>query len=98
MQPEVDPQRVADRRPLVPDHELLRRIGKGSYGEVWLARNVMGAYRAVKIVYRDRFESERPYQREFEGIRRFEPISRSHPSQLSILHIGCGPDYFYYVM
>jgi WD40 repeat protein len=98
MQPEVDPNRVAERRPLVPDHELLRRIGKGSYGEVWLARNVMGAYRAVKIIYRNRFESERPYQREFEGIRRFEPISRSHPSQLSILHIGCGADFFYYVM
>jgi hypothetical protein len=31
---------------------LIRRIGQGSYGEVWLARNVMGTYRAVKIVYR----------------------------------------------
>jgi len=30
----------------IPDHELLRRIGGGSYGEVWLARNVMGTYRA----------------------------------------------------
>jgi len=25
--------------PAIPDHELLRRIGGGSYGEVWLARN-----------------------------------------------------------
>lgn len=54
----------------VPDHVLSRRIGQGSYGEVWLARNVMGAWRAVKVVRRDRFLSERPFDREFNGIRR----------------------------
>ena len=35
---------------LIPDHQLLRCIGRGSYGEVWLARNTMGTYRAVKVV------------------------------------------------
>jgi hypothetical protein len=55
----------------VPDHEVLRHIGGGSYGDVWLARNVVGAFRSVKIVYRDRFDSDRPYEREFEGIRKF---------------------------
>ena len=38
--------------PNISDHELLRCIGRGSYGDVWLARTVMGEYRAVKIVYR----------------------------------------------
>ena len=28
--------------PAIPDHELLRCIGRGSYGEVWLERNVLG--------------------------------------------------------
>src|SRR6059036_654908 len=60
------------RTPCTPadirDHELIRRIGQGSYGEVWLARNVMGTYRAVKIVFRQTFERERPYEREFGGI------------------------------
>jgi len=28
------------------------------------------------------------FEREFEGIERFERISRSHPSQLAILHVG----------
>ena len=37
--------------PVVPDHELIRVIGGGGSGEVWLARNVLGTYRAVKIVY-----------------------------------------------
>lgn len=86
--------------PHVPDHELLRRIGRGSYGEVWLARNVMGTYRAVKVVYRDSFCEERPFNREFEGIRKFEPISRANESQVDILHVGrgIGGDHFYYVM
>jgi serine/threonine protein kinase len=84
--------------PPIPDHELLRRIGRGAYGEVWIARSVMGAFRAVKIVRRSSFDDNRPFEREFEGIRRFEPISRSHDSQLDILHVGRGEDCFYYIM
>ena len=86
--------------PSIPDHELLRCIGGGSYGEVWLARNVLGDYRAVKVIYRDRFEHDRPYDREFEGIQKFEPISRLHESQVEILHVGRNEQagYFYYVM
>ena len=74
--------------PVVPDYELLRCIGHGSYGDVWIARNVLGQFRAVKFVYRSWFSDPRPFEREFEGIQRFEPISRSHPSQLAILHVG----------
>ena len=86
--------------PLIPDSELLRRIGRGSYGEVWLARSVTGLYRAVKIIYRNQFEDDRPYEREFTGIKRFEPISRAHESQLDILHVGRNDSagYFYYIM
>jgi WD40 repeat protein len=86
--------------PVIPDHELVRRIGRGSYGEVWLARNALGTWRAVKVVYRAAFDHERPYNREFEGIRRFEPISRTHPSQLNVLHVGRNDaaGLFYYVM
>src|SRR6266571_5965322 len=86
--------------PAIPDHELLRCIGRGSYGEVWLARNVMGTYRAVKVVYRTTFDHDRPFEREFEGIQKFEPISRMHESQVDILHVGRNEKggYFYYVM
>ena len=86
--------------PGILDHELVRCIGRGSYGEVWLARNVMGPWRAVKIVYRRSFDHDRPFERELEGIRRFEPISRSHPSQLNVLHVGRNDaaGCFYYVM
>jgi WD40 repeat protein len=82
----------------VPDHTLIRRVGKGSYGEVWLARNALGTWRAVKIVRRSDFDNDRPFEREFAGIQRFEPISRSHESQLNILQVGRAEDAFYYVM
>src|SRR5262245_44822282 len=58
----------------------------------------MGTYRAVKIVYRASFEHARPFEREFNGIKIFEPLSRSHDGLVDILQVGCTEDYFYYVM
>jgi len=83
---------------VIPDHQLLRRIGGGSYGEVWLARNKLGTLRATKVVYRKTFEDARPFEREFKGIQKFEPISRSHEGLVDILQVGGTEDYFYYVM
>ncbi|MBU6400313.1 MAG: serine/threonine protein kinase, partial [Verrucomicrobia bacterium] len=88
----------AEGLPHIPDHRLLRRIGAGSYGSVWLAQTIMGAYRAVKVVHRGDFEDDRPFEREFRGIQKFEPISRQHDSQVDILHVGRTADGFYYVM
>lgn len=82
----------------VPDHTLIRRVGRGAYGEVWLARNTLGTWRAVKFVRRSSFDDDKPFEREFAGIQRFEPISRSHESQLNILQVGRAEDGFYYVM
>src|SRR5436190_5604657 len=86
--------------PPIPDHEIIAFIGRGSYGEVWLARSVIGALHAVKVVWRCRFASERPYEREFNGIVQFEPISRSHPGVVNVLHVGRddAAGCFFYVM
>jgi serine/threonine protein kinase/WD40 repeat protein len=86
--------------PRVADHELVRPIGAGSYGEVWLARSVTGQWRAVKVVARARFESDRPYEREYRGVVQFEPISRTHPGLIQVLHVGRddAAGAFYYVM
>src|SRR5437868_5536198 len=86
--------------PNIPEHHLLRRIGEGAYGEVWLARNIMGVLRAVKIVYRRRFSDERPYEREFNGITKFEPLSRSAEGLVDILQVGRddAAGFFYYIM
>ncbi|MBI2924962.1 MAG: serine/threonine-protein kinase [Verrucomicrobia bacterium] len=82
----------------IPDHELLRPIGRGSYGEVWLARSVLGEYRAVKIIRRDSFDRDRRVERELEGIQKFEPISRSQENLVHILHVGRFAEGFFYVM
>src|SRR5438105_2383608 len=85
---------------LIPDHQLIRRIGRGSYGEVWLARSSIGSYRAVKIVHQHLFKDKRPFERELSGIRKFEPISRSHNGFIDVLHAGLNEadGYLFYVM
>jgi eukaryotic-like serine/threonine-protein kinase len=92
------PDKVSAQTPTIPDHELLRVIGRGAYGEIWLARTVTGAFRAVKVVYRSTFESERAFLREFEGMSAFEPISRAHAGFINILHVGRTANYLYYTM
>jgi WD40 repeat protein len=98
--PSNPPVMSAASSPTIPDHDMLRCIGNGSYGEVWLARSATGQWRAVKLVYRDHIKSEREYDREFAGITRFEPISRSHDGFVDILQIGRNEAsrWFYYVM
>ena len=94
-------RRPEGTQPEVPDHEILRAIGTGSYGEVWLARSATGAYRAVKVVWREDFEDERTFTRELEGILSYEPIARGIPGLVHILHVGqkSGESpYYYYVM
>jgi eukaryotic-like serine/threonine-protein kinase len=86
--------------PAIPDHEMLRCIGRGGYGEVWLARSILGTFHAVKVLHRHNFKDNRPLEREFNGLKRFTPISRGHPNFVHILHVGrhASPEYIYYVM
>ena len=86
--------------PIVPDHELIRLIGSGSSGQVWLAKNALGTYRAVKIVQEQVFKHRRPFEREFNGILKFEPVSRLHDGLVDILQVGRNEaaGYFYCVM
>jgi serine/threonine protein kinase len=86
--------------PLVPDHRLFRLIASGAYGEVWLACNAVGTLRAVKVVRRDQHTSAESFEREFKGLQKFEPVSRSHEGLVDILTLGLLPDGagFYHVM
>ena len=91
---------MTDKTPDIPELEIIRRIGKGSYGEVWLGRSVTGALLAVKVVSRPDFELDRTFEREFEGIKHFEKVSADHPSLVNILHVGRNDEegFYYYTM
>jgi WD40 repeat protein len=84
----------------VPGHTLLRRIGGGAYGEVWLARETAGAWRAVKVVRRAQFDHARPFDREIAGLEKFSPVSRLHESQVAIHTFGRddAAGWFFYAM
>ncbi len=99
----LDADHVRDRSqaPDIPDHEIIRCIGYGAYGEVWLARSITGTYRAIKTIWREDFQDEASFRREFEGVLFYEPIARSHHGLVHILHIGqLQGDFpmYYYVM
>ena len=75
---------------------MLRIIGRGAFGEVWIARSLTGSMRAIKVVWREDFEHGGSYEREFEGIKNYEPISRQHPALVDILQVGRNDDRHYY--
>jgi serine/threonine protein kinase len=86
--------------PVIPDHEVIRLIGRGGGGQVWLAKNALGTYRAVKTVRQQPFKNQSSFERELHGILKFEPISRAHDGLVDILQVGRNDakGYFYYVM
>lgn len=54
----------------------------------------------MKIVWRGNLEQGRSYERELDGIKRYETISRGHEGLVDVLHVGLVPsgECFYYVM
>lgn len=92
----------AEELPDTPDYELLQPpFGKGAYGKVWLARNAIGQWQALKVVYLANFgEDVAPYEREFNGITRYKPVSDKHPGLLRVDFVSQKQPagYFYYAM
>ena len=87
--------------PDAPDYKLFNPpFGEGAYGKVWLARNAAGQWRALKAVYLANFDQNTdPYEREFNGIKKYQPISDKHPGLLRVEFVSeKQAGYFYYVM
>ncbi len=83
----------------IPNFELCRCIGRGNYGDVWLAKSISGTWCAIKVVWRTNFPDNESFEQEFSGILYYEPISRSHESLMKILYVGRdeGNQFYYYV-
>jgi CHASE2 domain-containing sensor protein len=87
--------------PDAPDYKLFNPpFGEGAYGKVWLARNATGQWRALKVVYLANFDQNPdPYEREFNGIKKYQPVSDKHPGLLRVEFVSeKQAGYFYYVM
>ena len=86
--------------PEVPDFELIRPIGRGGFGEVWLATNrTTGHLRAIKVISLQGAEQADPASREIASLTRLETnLGREHPNLLSIHHVGKSDEYLFYVM
>jgi serine/threonine protein kinase/formylglycine-generating enzyme required for sulfatase activity len=94
------PARSKENGPEIPNYKTLHSIGKGGYGEVWLARSVTGTLRAIKIVRRSDFDNEKAFEREFEGIQHYESVSKDDDGLVDVLHVGRDDEqgFYYYVM
>jgi eukaryotic-like serine/threonine-protein kinase len=86
--------------PDVPDLNLLRPVGSGGFGEVWLATNrTTRRLRAVKLIPLQASGNADPAAREISSITRLEANSRCrHPNLLQIHHVGKTAQYLFYVM
>jgi serine/threonine protein kinase len=86
--------------PTVSDYDLLRLIGQGGFGQVWLAKNrTTGHLRAVKVIPLHRSGTTDPAGREITSLTRLEAnLRRQHPNLLNIHHVGTTPAYVFYVM
>ena len=87
-------------KPEIPDFDLLRLVGEGGFGQVWLATNrTTGRLLAVKLIPLRQNDRSSAAMREISSLTRLETNSQCrHESLLGIHHIGKTADYLFYVM
>lgn len=84
----------------VPDFVLVRPIGEGGFGQVWLATNqTTGQLRAVKLIPLDVSDRVDPAGRELMSLIHLERVAQQrHPHLAAIHHVGRTPQHLFYVM
>ena len=90
----------SDATPSVPDFKLIRLIGEGGFGRVWLAANeTTGRLRAIKLIPLFHGGRTDPAGREIASITRLvKNTSLDHANLLKIDHVGRTAEHLFYVM
>lgn len=86
--------------PSIPDLDLIRCIGRGGFGEVWLAVNrATGRLRAVKLIPLHAGGRSDPAGRELVSLTHLEArAGMQHPNLLGIHHVGKTDRHLFYLM
>lgn len=71
---------------------LIRRCGRGAYGEVWLCRDITGKILALKLIPKTRQDIE------LKSIAALRLTLPEHPNVLSIHHVAMDEDFLWYTM
>lgn len=80
------------------DYRLLRRVGAGSYGDVWLAEDAVGKHVAVKVIDRERLALISRTNREERGLSLIRTQLPEHEHLIRVHHVGNDDARLYYVM
>jgi serine/threonine protein kinase len=95
-------KQMTDNQPLpqVPDYDLIRPIGEGGFGRVWLAANqTTGQLRAVKLIPLRQSGSTDAAGREIVSLTRLEANRGCrHQNLLCVYHVGKTAEHLFYVM
>ncbi len=76
----------------VPNHTLIRCLGAGGFGQVWLAKHALTEhYRACKLIPADKAI-------ELDGLKRLKQRVPGHPSLFPIEEVGSAEDWLYCLM
>lgn len=76
--------------PLIPDYHLIRAVGRGTFGTVWLAEETLASvFRAIKVLDPPAASDGAPrIDRELDGIHAYQAHAKDHPHLVRILKTG----------
>ncbi len=82
----------------IPDYERVLPCGEGSYGSVWVVRDRVGVYRALKMIDIARMRRAGIRCRERTALEVYCRKVSQHPYLITVFHVGVVDPYLYYTM
>lgn len=86
-----------NRKPQIPDFNIVEQCGQGGSSTVWLAIDYDGIRRAIRILDRITPRTHGRVEAEAKAISLYRNVANRHENLLDILYIGKTEEYLYYV-